>query len=180
MASAVMEAPVRERIEPAWDLVDGVLVERDMGNLADFYATRLLSHLSPYVDRERLGVTQAMSAGYQYPALDHGRLRVPDLSFVRRDKLKDGLPAEGWADYPPDLVVEAVSRNDNAESVHHKSQVWLDGGVRLVWVLYPKERQIVVHHPDRTSRTYSVGEEITGEDVVPGFSVPLAAIFADP
>lgn len=181
MAAPVLEPPVQERVEPGIDVVDGVCVERDRGSLAAYYAGALSDYLGPHVRAHRLGaVLDSSGGGYKYLALDGGRLRIPDLSFVRREKLEGGLPARGWTPYPPDLVVEAVSPNDDAEAVHHKVQVWLDGGAALVWVLYPDSRQVVAHHPDRTSRTYSIGEELTGEDVVPGFTVPVAEIFAAP
>ncbi|MFN0096761.1 MAG: Uma2 family endonuclease [Dehalococcoidia bacterium] len=181
MTVVVADRPPREHIEPGCDLVDGVLVERNVGGLASFYAGALRDFLGPFVRRARLGVVlDASGGGYQYPGLDGGRLRIPDLSFIRRDRLQDGLPARGWTPYAPDLVVEAISPNDLADDVHHKVQVWLDAGVPLVWVLYPDAHQVVAHHPDRTAQTYSVGDTLTAGDVVPGFAVAIADIFAAP
>jgi Uma2 family endonuclease len=180
MTVVALDSAPRERLEPGLDLVDGVLVERDMGSLADFYVMRLATRLGLFVDTHRIGAVLGSSAGYQYPGLDGGRLRIPDLSFIRRERLAGGLPAPGWTGFAPDLVAEAVSPNDDAGDVHHKVQVWLGGGVPLVWVLYPLDQQVVAHRRDRTARTYSVGEELTGEDVVPGFTVALAEIFAAP
>ena len=177
---AALMAPARPRVEPGWDLVDGIWVERQMGNLANYYATTMSEHLAPYVRRNKLGVVHNSSAGFQCAQLDGGRLRMPDLSFVGRAKLKEGRPAEGWDDYPPDLVVEVVSPNDDAQDVHRKAQMWLRGGVALVWVVWPREQQVVAHHPDGSAQTYSVGDAIDGEAVVPGFVLPLATLFADP
>jgi Uma2 family endonuclease len=181
MTVVALDSAPRERLEPGLDLVDGVLVERDMGGFASFVAGALRDSLGPYVRSHRLGaVLDASGGGYQYPALDGGRLRIPDLSFIKRERLRNGLPERGWTGYPPDLVVEVVSPNDDAGEVHHKVQVWLDGGVPLVWVVYPDDQQVVVHHPDRTSQTLAVGEVLTGEEVVPGFTVALAEVFAAP
>ncbi len=169
-------SPERVRIEPGWDLVDGVLVEKDMGNQSDFVAANVLSELWTYGKSTSLGRVFGQGAGYQYPELDGGRLKFPDVSYVSKEK-HPGPPPKSWANFPPDLVVEVVSPNDEAEEVQAKVGMWLAGGVRLVWVAYPEAREIVVHHPDRTSRSYVIGEELTGEDVLPGFQLSVAAVF---
>jgi Uma2 family endonuclease len=166
----------RPTIEPGFDMVDGVLVERDMGNESDSVGATFIAVLHPHVKAGRLGRVFGPNSGYQYAALDNGRLKFPDVSVVLAERLAGGVP-KGWASFPPDLVVEVVSPNDEADEVQQKVGQWLAGGVRLVWVVYPEAREVVVHHPDRHSQTLVLGEELSGEDVVPGFRVAVSELF---
>ncbi|OAI43110.1 hypothetical protein AYO38_02755 [bacterium SCGC AG-212-C10] len=175
-----MAAPVRDPkqtpVEPGWDNVDGVLVEKDMGAESDWIATEAIGFMRNFVGRGKLGRVFGQGGGYQYPALDDGRLRFPDVSFVAAEKLPNGIPHRGWLTVPPDLVVEVCSPNDEAEEVQTKVRVWLEGGARLVWVIFPASRQIAVHRMDRTGKTLVDGDMLDGEDVLPGFTVPVGEL----
>ena len=64
-----------------------------------------------------------------------------------------------------------------------KARLWLDRGVRLVWVVWPEKRQVDVWRPDHPTApvaTLGTGDRLDGEDLIPGFSLPVADIFADP
>lgn len=59
---------------------------------------------------------------------------------------------------------------------------YLGGGTRLVWIVWPDTRTVDVWHPGDTehpSRTLSADakDHLDGEDVIPGFSHPVADIF---
>lgn len=171
------EAPPRRLIEPGIDLVDGVCVEKDMGTYSDAVAAQLGIELGYFVRRHGLGLVLTQGAGYQFPALDQGRLRFPDLSFVRAGRYAGGKVPTKWTTFAPDLVVESVSPNDTAEEVVRKVRSWLDAGVRMVWVVYPGSRQIVTSRADRTGQTLREDDILTGEDIVPGFEVRVGEIF---
>jgi Uma2 family endonuclease len=170
------EAPTREQIEPGWDLIDGVPVERDMGVESDYYGARIIIYLGAATSPSREGFVFGSSAGYKYPALAENRLRLPDVSFVRRERLPDG-PPRGWFEIPADLIVEVASPNDEAGALQGKVREWIDGGAKRVWVVYPDQREITVHYPDRTARTYGMGESVPGEEIIPGFSLSLDDLF---
>ena len=56
--------------------------------------------------------------------------------------------------------------------------IYLRSGVRAIWIVYPGERQIVVHMPHHPPAIYSETDQIDGGDVLPGLSLPVADIFA--
>jgi Putative restriction endonuclease len=60
-----------------------------------------------------------------------------------------------------------------------KALRYLRGGTRLVWVVWPDRQQVDVWHPGdaKPSATLRSGDVLDGEDVVPGFSHPVADIF---
>jgi Uma2 family endonuclease len=100
----------------------------------------------------------------------------PDLSFMAADR----IPADitGFFDLAPDLAVEVVSRSNMPGEIERKLAIYLKAGVRCVWIVYPRERQVVVHVPVEAPRTYREGDVLPGEPVLPGFSVPVGSIFA--
>ncbi len=54
---------------------------------------------------------------------------------------------------------------------------WTQRGARLVWVLNPKRRQIRVHRTNGTTSALSGDDRLDGEDLLPGFSVPVNELF---
>lgn len=104
-------------------------------------------------------------------------VRGPDVSYVRAARVPaDGAP-EGFWEIPPDLAVEVVSPSESAEEVREKVHDYLSAGVPLIWVLYPRTREVVVHTPDGLARTYGSGDVLEGFDVLPGFTCPVAKLF---
>ena len=77
----------------------------------------------------------------------------------------------------PDLVLEVVSPNDKADEVDAKARVWLSAGVRLVWVVYPAGRYVQIWRANGDIEVRREGQELDGEDVVPGFTMLVAEIF---
>jgi Uma2 family endonuclease len=84
---------------------------------------------------------------------------------------------DGWVRVIPDLVVEVVSSGDRASEVGEKVQMWLDAGVRLIWVARPAQRTIDIYRPDVSVLTLGGGDTLDGYDVVPGFTAPVSQVF---
>jgi Uma2 family endonuclease len=84
---------------------------------------------------------------------------------------------QGHCRVAPDLVIEAVSPNDTAYEVEDKIAQWLGAGVRLVWVIYPETQRVQVHRADGTVTKLQSAEQLSGEDVIPGFQCQVAAVF---
>jgi Uma2 family endonuclease len=78
----------------------------------------------------------------------------------------------------PDLVVEVVSSSDRPLEVAEKVRMWLDAGVRLVWVVYPTRQIVEEHRPQQAPVTLTASDQLDGGDVVPGFTLPVARVFS--
>jgi len=100
---------------------------------------------------------------------------APDLAYWKTETLPE-LP-EGFAEVAPDLAVEVVSPSDTAAYVHRKVLHYLDHGVLLVWVVDPKTRTVTVYRSRRDVCILDEAEEITGGDVLPGFSCRVGEFF---
>jgi Uma2 family endonuclease len=73
--------------------------------------------------------------------------------------------------------VEVVSTNDLAQDVNEKVEEYLQAGVPLVWEVYPESRTVLVHRPNSTVTKLHATDELTGEDVFPGFRCQVAEFF---
>jgi Uma2 family endonuclease len=80
----------------------------------------------------------------------------------------------------PDVVAEVVEPQDLAYAHRAKVTGWLTAGVRLVLELYPKSNIVFTTRTDESSTRLRSGEILTGEDVLPGFAVPVADLFRLP
>lgn len=111
--------------------------------------------------------------------------RVPDAMFYF---------AERWTAYlestpdvqnkpfvlVPDLCVEIVSANDNYQDVDAKVDRYLSDGVRIVWVVNPRNKTVAVYTQgsDQITRL-TMGAALGGGDLLPDFTLPLKDIFPE-
>jgi Uma2 family endonuclease len=79
---------------------------------------------------------------------------------------------------PPVLAVEILSPSDTQEEILEKVREYLDTGVKLVWLVEPKFRTVVVYRPDSEPVLYNVQQELPGDPHLPGLRVKVAEIFA--
>ncbi len=80
---------------------------------------------------------------------------------------------------PPDLEVEVVSPNELAEDTEARVTDYLAAGVKLLWIIYPSTRSIWILHRDGTAARLTEAQDLSGEDVVPGFTCSIRTLFAD-
>ncbi len=157
------------------ELVRGVLAVREpAGGRHGRVTTALTRHLANHVDAHRLGVVYAAETGFRL-ARHPDTVRAPDVAFLRRDRLPEPEPT-GFPDLAPDLVVEVLSPGDRPGEILTKVADWLFAGTRLVWVVDPERRLARVYRHDGSELIVSADQALDGEDVVPGFSCPLASI----
>jgi len=157
------------------ELVRGVLVVREPAGGRHGRVTNELSRtIGNHVHAHALGAVYAAETGFTL-ARRPDTVRAPDVAFVRRERLPDPEPT-GFPDLAPDLVVEVVSPGDRAGEILAKVADWLSAGTRLVWVVDPERRLARVYRADGSEQIVEEADRLLGEDVLPGFSCPLASI----
>jgi Uma2 family endonuclease len=159
------------------ELVRGVRVRepRPGGEHARLQA-RLARHLDAFAEARDLGTVLA-DAGFVL-AEDPATVRGPDVAFVARARLPGGV-GTGYLRVAPDLAVEILSPSNRTSAVQAKVNEYLAAGVRLVWVVDPRTRTITSWRTAAGCRVLGVGDELDGEDVLPGFRLPLTALWSD-
>jgi Uma2 family endonuclease len=159
-----------------YELVGGQLVERKMGIESSWVAGRLLTRLGRFCEEHEVGWALPADNGYQCFPHDPGLVRRPDVSFVRYGRFPGGVLPKGWAKIPPDLAVEVISPNDTAYELDEKLEDYEKVGVPLVWVINPNSRAVRVHRGDGSVSYLHEDDELSGEDVIPGFRCPVREI----
>jgi Uma2 family endonuclease len=126
--------------------------------------------------KEGTGGYVGVAAGYilaRYP----DTVRGPDVSYVRASRISaDGVP-EGFWDLAPDLAVEVVSPHESADEVRAKVRDFLNAGTPMVWTIYPRGQEVIVHTPDGLARTYTGTMTLEFPEVLPGFACTVSQLF---
>ena len=125
------------------------------------------------------GVGAEVTAESGYILSEHpATLRGPDVAVVLEPRRIEGEPG-GWGRGAPDLAVEVLSPSDTSTANHQKTLDYLRAGTRLVWIVDPTARTVTVYRADGSARLLLERDALEGEDLLAGFSVPLAELFAE-
>jgi Uma2 family endonuclease len=133
--------------------------------------------IKSFVESHNLGYVFGAETGFILGVSDDGAetLRAPDVAFVAHERLPSGAP-DRYVPLAPDLAVEVVSPNDRADAVNRKLLDYLRYQTRLVWLVYPATRTIIVHD-GAAARVLGDKDALDGGEVLPGFSVPVGRVF---
>ncbi len=143
------------------------------GNLTDLVSSRA----SVFVADHDLGHTFAAETGFLI-ARNPDSVKAPDWAFVAKWRLL-GEVTEKHVPLAPDLLLETISPSDTRREVAYKIELWLAAGVHMVWELDPAERRLTVHRPNQPPRFLSATDTLSGEDILPGFELPLSRVFKE-
>jgi len=139
-------------------------------------AIAIASALRAFVMPRKLGyVTGADGTTQIIPNL----VRVPDVGFFSRHRFKDGIPPEPVPLLVPDLAVEVLSASNTPGEMERKRREYFDAGVRLVWCVDIKARTVTVYTSPENPQIVTEQQSLDGGDVLPGFALPLAPLFAE-
>ena len=110
--------------------------------------------------------------------LPNGAKRSPDLSWIAKARW-NALSEEDQKEFAricPDFVVELRSTTDRLSAVQMKMREYLDNGARLGWLIDPKSQRVEVYRPGREVEVLDNPATLSGEDVLPGFTLDLTGI----
>jgi Uma2 family endonuclease len=157
-----------------FELVNGELVEKAMPTeehaliigifTGEFYIYARAHNLGLPGPEERFQVTG-----------DKRNTRMPDLSW----RLDPDAPVttKGATPTPPDVIVEIMSPDENIDELREKARYYIENGVRLVILTFPRQRIVEVQRPGHPTEMLTVDDTLEGYDVLPGFSLPVARLF---
>jgi Uma2 family endonuclease len=165
------------RSDRLYELVDGTLVEKAMGLCGSMIAGQILRRIGNFAEENDLGIPAGADGTMR---LLRGLVRIPDVSFFCWDKLPGRvLPSKPIPDLFPDLAVEVLSESNTAEEMERKLGEYFLAGVRLVWMIDPRKRTAEVYTTaDAADAVLDETETLDGGNVLPGFKLPLAELFA--
>ncbi len=162
-----------------FELIDGRLVQKPMPVLQHGrIAKRLLLKYFAFDPDDKIGeMLQEVSV-----KLGHKNVPLPDVSFWTTARKLEGLP---WQVAPvPNVAIEIWSEHDwetkkRQGEARAKVGKYQAAGVELIWLIHPKDKTVEVYHadPNTPMQTLIVGDELSGEGVIPGFKLKVAEIF---
>jgi Uma2 family endonuclease len=164
------------RGEHRYELVNGELVPMSPAWSDGDISLELGMLLRQYVKLHRLGRVFGAETGFLL-ARNPDTVLAPDVAFVRQERIDEiGIPRTYFPG-APDLAVEVLSPSETVQQADEKARAWLAAGARLVWNVRPLTRSIDVYRPGAEVQALSAGDDLTGEDVVPGFACRVGELF---
>lgn len=155
----------------------GLIVMAPAGGRHGQVAHRVGLFVGNHVLERNLGRVFAAETGFLLRR-NPDTVRAPDVAFVAGERLGVEETPAGFLEMAPDLVVEVVSPGDSAVAVRDKVDDWLAAGTRIVWLVYPETRSVVVHRRGHTAETFSEDDPLNGAPVFEDFAVRVQELFA--
>ncbi len=160
-----------------YELLDGEL--RKMAPAGQKHGRIIINITTPldqYVRANQLGAVYAAETGFQLTR-NPDTVRAPDVAFVSSERLAKLGEVEGYWPGAPDLAVEVISPSDSYADVEDKVFDWRTAGTRLVIVVNPRKRAVMLYKSLSEISVLTEGDTIDANDVVPGWKLPVRNVF---
>ena len=82
-----------------------------------------------------------------------------------------------FLDGSPVLAVEVLSPYDKHKEIDDAIEEYLACGIQLVWVVNPYAETVTVYRPGAPPVLFNNTQQLSGDPVLPGFSVAVSALF---
>jgi Uma2 family endonuclease len=168
---------LHERHDRLCELIDGTLVEKAMGWQEAELAIVIATLLRNFVAASHLGKIFGPDGMFR---LEPEQIRIPDVAYISKQRFAGRTLDRGafW-ELGCDLAVEVISPSNTRREMERKLNDYFAAGVKLVWLVYLDPREIVVYTSPNSSVTLRGEDALEGGPVLPGFSVPVAQVFAE-
>ena len=162
-----------------FELVSGKLVPvTPAGGQHGALAMLLGARIHAFVDARALGRVYAAETGYILQRKPD-TVRAPDVSFVSANRPAGVRSPRGFIPGAPDLAIVVRSPDDSMAALEAKAWQYLRAGARLVWIVDPQAREVRVYRVGQPVEARTESEVLDGGEVLPGFMVELAGLFAE-
>ncbi len=161
-----------------YELVHGEMEALAVGGESSWIGGEVFGLFRDHLKLDPQGVVFPQDTAIAVWQDDPDHVRKPDVFFIARGRLPQGRLPQGYVTVVPDLIVEIVSPNDDAGKLEAKLQDYRRVAVPLVWVIYPETRNAYVYRRGSPIEVVEGGGNLDGGDVLPGFLLSLASLFA--
>lgn len=158
-----------EHADHLFELIRGEIVEKMPWRTSNSQVSmRLASKVIVFCETKAIPCFISGEAGAYRVGKD---VVAPDMAY------KDTPMSDDYPDpIAPLWAVEVISPTDRASNLRKKREIYREAGI-LLWEVYPELQTVDVYAPGQPAMTYGKGQEITGGDVLPGFTVAVHLIF---
>ena len=159
------------RVHGRLEFVDGrLLFMPPCGDEQQYTVTDVVITLGAWVRGHRDFVLGTNEAGMRLA----GATRAADAAIWRRADV--GAPTGGLQRTPPVLAVEVGGEDDPEALLRDKAAWYLSVGVEIVWLVPPREREVIVLSGSGEQRLAS-SDRIPEHPSLPGLSPVVAELF---
>ena len=157
-----------------------LIVMSPTGGTAGRKNSRLTQQLANWTYQDSTGEAFDSSTVFVLP---NGARRSPDVSWIKLDRWNQLTQPQqdGFPPIVPDFVIELVSpsdlKNQRYKDLQDKMQEYIDNGVKLGWLIEPKAKTLAIYRPAQAVEILNNPQTLSGESVLPGFTLDLTVIF---
>ncbi len=176
---AEAEAPEGTRLA----LIDGEIVEwgSSMTTRNARHSTtmgRLTQHLNNWLDgrRELCGVVTGGEARCLLSRNPHRMVGLDVGVFFGVEHQRTSCFGDQF-EGPPTVAIEILSGSDTHEDVVERIRVFLEAGVRQVWIVDAELRRVTINRADDVAEFFTARQELTAEPELPDFRIRVDALF---
>jgi Uma2 family endonuclease len=163
-----------------YEIIDGELYEVAPANPEHArIAYRIVAKVSQF-DPELKLIEGFIADGPFRLVLETESVVVPDVAFMRVERMPPDAEIEKRVDQAPDIAVEIMSPSDRISVVMRKVMRYLEAGTLMVWLVDPAARTVTVYEPGGRAQVLDGDDHLDGGDIIPGFSVPVRSLFPQP
>jgi Uma2 family endonuclease len=137
--------------------------------------SKLNLRVGTWAEQDGTGLVFDSSTGFSLP---NGADRSPDVAWVEKSRIEAIAPDPAkFLPLAPDFVIELRSATDKLTTLERKMAEYRDCGVRLGWLIDPQEKRVQIYRFGRPTEYLNQPEQLSGEDVLPGFVLTLTEIW---
>jgi Uma2 family endonuclease len=152
-------------------------VEKATGWQESELAILIATLLRNFAAQQRLGKVFGADGMFR---VRPSQIRIPDVAFISKERFA-GRTLENTAfwELGCDLAVEVISPSNTRREMERKLGDYFAAGVAIVWLVYPKSREVVVYSSPTNAAALRGDDVLDGGSLLPGFSVRVEQLFAD-
>ena len=153
-----------------------IIIMSPTGNITSWFNSGINAALYNWNTQTKLGIILDSNGGITLP---NKAVRSPDAAFIHKDRWVKLTTDDKkkFAHICPDFVLEIRSESDSVLELKTKMKEYMDNGCRLAWLIDPKNKETHVYRTTGSNEIISFDKELSGEEVMPGFSIDLSKIF---
>ena len=160
-----------------YEIINGQKVFMDAtGGDHGWIELNVASAIRDYARPQRLGRVQVGEVGI-YIQRNPDRVRAADVLFISLERYTRLSNPSGYLDVAPELVVEVLSPADTVMGMMQKLRDYFSIGVRLVWLIDPEAHTVFAYRSLTDVREFTEADTLPGDDVLPGFAIPIISLF---
>ncbi|MEL6719965.1 MAG: Uma2 family endonuclease [Bacteroidota bacterium] len=132
-------------------------------------------YLFMWMNEHQSGEAFSPSTGIELPT---GAIKSPDGAWVSAERLASHTASEedDYLKVVPDFIAEVRSVSDRLPKLKKKMEkTWMANGVRLGWLIDPYGEKVWIYRENQETELVEGfdGKILSGEEIMPGFELPL-------